>query len=93
MGQVAIGSDPLRLIQNDLVSFGSIVSFFVASTLWTVIYDTIHAHQNLQDDVKFGIKSMAVFDQGHVKPLLLKLVLGMVSFLGAAGYLAEFGFL
>lgn len=36
------------------------MSLTVACVLWTAIYDTIYAHQDLADDMKLGLKSMAV---------------------------------
>ncbi|KAI5862346.1 prenyltransferase [Durotheca rogersii] len=47
-----------------------------ACILWTTIYDTIYAYQDVADDVKIGVKSTAVLFGAHVKyflwfPLLL----------------------
>jgi 4-hydroxybenzoate polyprenyltransferase len=37
---------------------------YLASVCWTIVYDTIYAHQDKLDDVKVGIKSTALkFDQ------------------------------
>lgn len=38
----------------------SSLCFFAANTVWTIIYDAIHAHQDVADDVHAGVKSMAV---------------------------------
>ena len=56
MGEVAMGLDPFESIRIA----SSIGCLFLASTMWTVIYDVIYAHQDLDDDIKAGIKSMAV---------------------------------
>ncbi|EEA21354.1 hypothetical protein TMatcc_009244 [Talaromyces marneffei ATCC 18224] len=45
----------------------SVMALFFAGTLWTVIYDTIYAHQDLQADLKVGIKSLAVLFQTRTK--------------------------
>ena len=91
MGQVAMGFDPLLALREDARTAGSAACLFLASTVWTVVYDTIYAHQDLKDDVKAGIKSMAVLYQGHAKSLFWKLVVAMTGLLGAGGYLAGLG--
>ncbi|KAI0398105.1 UbiA-domain-containing protein [Xylariaceae sp. FL0594] len=69
----------------------SIVCVFLASSLWTVIYDTIYAHQDLKDDLKVGVKSLAVLFRDRTKAVLW-LVLGcMLALLCLAGLLEEMG--
>ncbi|KAI1308772.1 UbiA prenyltransferase family-domain-containing protein [Xylaria venustula] len=69
----------------------SIACVFFASILWTIIYDTIYAHQDLKDDLKVGVKSIAVLFRDQTK-LLLWLVLGcMVALLSMAGLLEQMG--
>lgn len=36
------------------------LSLVLASVIWTVIYDTIYAYQDLKDDKTVGVKSIAV---------------------------------
>lgn len=33
---------------------------YTASVIWTVIYDTVYAHQDAEDDVKIGVRSTAL---------------------------------
>ncbi|KAI2643724.1 UbiA prenyltransferase family-domain-containing protein [Xylaria nigripes] len=69
----------------------SIACVFFASILWTIIYDTIYAHQDLKDDLKVGVKSMAVLF-GDFTKLFLWLILGcMVALLCMAGVLEQMG--
>ncbi|KAI1273874.1 UbiA prenyltransferase family-domain-containing protein [Xylaria sp. FL0933] len=69
----------------------AIACVFFASILWTIIYDTIYAHQDLKDDLKVGVKSIAVLFRDQTK-LLLWLVLGcMVALLSMAGVLEQMG--
>lgn len=63
----------------------SSLCLFGACTLWSVIYDTIYAHQDLTDDKKFGIKSMAVLFEGRTKPLLSLLLVAMTVLLIGCG--------
>lgn len=50
-----------------------------ASVLWTVIYDTIYAYQDVKDDLRIGVKSIAVWVRtpGQAKALLWCLLLLM----------------
>jgi 4-hydroxybenzoate polyprenyltransferase len=61
----------------------------VASTLWTMIYDTVYAHQDLKDDIKAGIKSLAVLYRDGTKSLLWQLLALMAALLTACGRLNE----
>lgn len=69
----------------------SATCLFFASILWTVIYDTIYAHQDLKDDLKAGIKSLAVLYQDRTKPLLWCLLSIMASLLVVCGMLRGMG--
>ncbi|MBD22185.1 MAG: 4-hydroxybenzoate octaprenyltransferase [Alphaproteobacteria bacterium] len=48
------------LSQSNLLNLGIIFLFF-GGIFFTVAYDTIYAIQDLKDDKKFGIKSLAIF--------------------------------
>jgi 4-hydroxybenzoate polyprenyltransferase len=41
-----------------------------ASVLWTIIFDTVYAHQDITDDVKAGVKSLAIRLEDHTKLVL-----------------------
>ncbi|OAA56000.1 prenyltransferase, UbiA family protein [Cordyceps fumosorosea ARSEF 2679] len=62
-----------------------------ATTLWVVAFDTIYAHMDLQDDVKLGVNSLAVFVRGYARPVLAMLVVGMAALLHRAGVVAGMG--
>ena len=47
----------------------STMSLFIANVLWTMIYDTVSAHQDVRDDIKAGVKSMAVRFSDSTKKL------------------------
>lgn len=69
----------------------STVLLLVASILWVVLFDTIYAHQDLADDLKIGVKSMAVLFRNHAKALLWTLYVGMSACLLASGYYGDMG--
>jgi 4-hydroxybenzoate polyprenyltransferase len=56
-----------------------------------MIYDTIYAHQDVKDDIKAGIKSLAVLYREQTKVLLWKLLALMVGLLVACGRIGGMG--
>ena len=93
MGSLAIGFTPfaigvLRAGEEPRVEH-STLCLFLAIILWTMIYDTIYAHQDLEDDIKAGIKSLAVLYRDRTKSLLWQLLALMVGLLIACGRLSE----
>ncbi|KAK4294138.1 hypothetical protein Pmani_033218 [Petrolisthes manimaculis] len=62
-----------------------------AGVAWTLIYDTIYAHQDKEDDAQLGIKSTALKFGENTQPCLAVIGAGMVGSLvsmGAAANLA-----
>ncbi|KUL91123.1 hypothetical protein ZTR_00997 [Talaromyces verruculosus] len=69
----------------------SVMALFLAGVVWTVIYDTIYAHQDLQADLRVGIKSLAVLLQTRTKFVLWPLLALMTSLLVNCGQRSHFG--
>ncbi|KAM3515948.1 hypothetical protein MY11210_000488 [Beauveria gryllotalpidicola] len=63
----------------------STIYLVVASTLWVVLFDTIYAHQDLADDIRVGVKSLAVFVQGYARLFLWLLTVSMSTLLYYSG--------
>lgn len=63
-------------------------SLFAANVLWTIIYDTIYAHQDIRDDVDAGVKSMAVRFADSTKILAATLAAAQVALLVVTGWQA-----
>ncbi len=60
------------------ITFASLV-LYVANIIWTIIYDTIYGYQDLEDDLKIGVKSTAIkFGQ---KPQKILFTLAAIYFL------------
>jgi len=93
MGSSAIGFAPFNISngQEPLWVEKSSACLFLACILWTVIYDTIYTHQDIRDDTKLGLKSLAVLFREWTKPLLWLLLCCMLTLLVACGNLAEMG--
>jgi 4-hydroxybenzoate polyprenyltransferase len=95
MGSAAMGLKPFTggpfFGGGGLWVESSTAYLFLASILWTTIYDTIYAHQDLQDDLKVGLKSFAVLMRENTKPLLWFLLADMLVLLGVCGWINGFG--
>ena len=64
-------------------------SLFLANIAWTAIYDTVYAHQDIKDDVKAGVKSMAVRFPDTTRTLTSMLAIIQVGLLILAGWVAK----
>ncbi|KAM9393633.1 4-hydroxybenzoate polyprenyltransferase, mitochondrial [Pholidichthys leucotaenia] len=62
---------------------------YFSGVMWTLIYDTIYAHQDKEDDMKIGVKSTALKFQDQTKPWLSAFTVAMMSGLVLAGVNAE----
>ena len=56
-----MGVDPARLVLNgETAKASALCCFYLSSAIWTNIYETIYAHQDIEDDEKQGVRSMAI---------------------------------
>lgn len=81
MSCAALDVDPighLRIIPT--------TSLFIANISWTMIYDTIYAHQDIRDDIKAGVKSMAIRFANSTKELTATLATIQVALLCYTGW-------
>ncbi|XP_061586084.1 4-hydroxybenzoate polyprenyltransferase, mitochondrial [Cololabis saira] len=62
---------------------------YLSGVMWTLIYDTIYAHQDKEDDIKVGVKSTALRFQEQTKLWLGGFTVAMMSGLVVAGINAE----
>ncbi|ETS62684.1 hypothetical protein PaG_02419 [Moesziomyces aphidis] len=64
------------------VDWTVVVPLYVGSICWTLVYDTIYAHQDKTDDVHAGVKSTALLFGEHTKPVLSAFSAGMIGLFG-----------
>ncbi|KAL1304577.1 hypothetical protein AAFC00_003549 [Neodothiora populina] len=64
---------------------------YASSIAWTIMYDMIYAHQDIKDDAKAGIKSIALAHENETKYVLSGLAVTQTSLLAAAGIAAGAG--
>ncbi|KAI8845898.1 parahydroxybenzoatepolyprenyltransferase putative [Chytriomyces cf. hyalinus JEL632] len=69
------------------------VPLYLAGWCWTMVYDTIYALQDKNDDVAAGIKSTALLFGDHLKPILTGFSVVSTALLAAAGFLNDQGLL
>ncbi|XP_037114649.1 4-hydroxybenzoate polyprenyltransferase, mitochondrial [Syngnathus acus] len=62
---------------------------YFSGVMWTLIYDTIYAHQDKEDDIKVGVKSTALRFGEQTKPWLSGFTAAMMAGLVTAGIHAE----
>jgi 4-hydroxybenzoate polyprenyltransferase len=55
----------------------SIILLYFAGLIWTIIYDTIYAFADIEDDLKIGIKSTAI--KFSKNPKLILTILGLIK--------------
>ena len=48
----------------------TIAPLYIGSITWTLVYDTLYAHQDKHDDAKLGLKSTALHFGSNTKPIL-----------------------
>ncbi|KAK8177090.1 putative para-hydroxybenzoate-polyprenyltransferase Coq2 [Phyllosticta citrichinensis] len=81
MGFPALGIDLL----SDSAALKAAACLYTSNIAWTVLYDMIYAHMDIKDDVKAGIKSIALAHERNTKTVLTGLAAVQVALLGAAG--------
>ncbi|CAO1627937.1 unnamed protein product [Jaminaea pallidilutea] len=60
--------------------WGVVVPLYLGSICWTLVYDTIYAHQDKRDDIGAGVKSTALlFGDRYSKPILAGFSVGFLS--------------
>ncbi|KAH9943307.1 4-hydroxybenzoate polyprenyl transferase [Epithele typhae] len=60
---------------------------YAGGICWTLVYDTVYAHQDKRDDVKMGIRSTALLFGERTRPVLAVLSASSMSFITYAGYM------
>lgn len=64
---------------------------FFSNFLWSMIYDTVYAHQDKRWDVEAGVKSTALAWGENTKPILYTMFPVQVASYLTAGYMAAMG--
>ena len=62
---------------------------YLSGICWTIVYDTIYAHQDKFDDIQIGVKSTALRFGENTKIWLSGFTAAMLSGLSLAGVATE----
>jgi 4-hydroxybenzoate polyprenyltransferase len=87
MGFPALGID---LLSNQ-AALTAATCLYASNVAWTVLYDMIYAHMDIKDDVKAGIKSIALKHEKETKIVLSGLAVVQLGLLAATGVAAGMG--
>ncbi|KAK2361378.1 polyprenyltransferase [Trifolium repens] len=68
-----------------------VLPLYASGVCWTLVYDTIYAHQDKEDDLKVGVKSTALRFGDSTKEWLTGFGIASVSSLALSGFNAELG--
>lgn len=69
------------------VDWSICLPLYAGGVCWTLVYDSIYAHQDKTDDVHVGIRSTALLFGEKSRTVLNGLSLGTISLVSLAGYL------
>ncbi|KAG0254076.1 Para-hydroxybenzoate--polyprenyltransferase, mitochondrial precursor (PHB:polyprenyltransferase) [Actinomortierella ambigua] len=64
---------------------------YASGVCWTLVYDTIYAHQDKRDDIKIGVKSTALRFGENTPAYLTAFSAGTISMLALSGYMNDQG--
>ena len=62
-----------------------ILPLYAHGVCWTLVYDTIYAHQDKEDDIVVGIKSTALLFGDRTKAILAAFATSSIGFLTLTG--------
>ncbi|KAE9551075.1 hypothetical protein FO519_005712 [Halicephalobus sp. NKZ332] len=94
LGFLLTGSLGATINYGAIMGFTAVTNSFIpevvfplyfSAIFWTMIYDTIYAHQDKEDDSRIGVKSTALKFQEKTKFWLTGFSAAMISNLGLAG--------
>ncbi|KAK7103030.1 hypothetical protein V1264_021162 [Littorina saxatilis] len=71
------------------VDWGVCLPLYASGIMWTLIYDTIYAHQDKYDDMLIGVKSTALKLGDQTKPWLAGFSSMMIGCLTATGVMCD----
>ena len=92
IGCAAMGIEPVDMVTDDVAAKTyALCCLYLSCALWTNIYETIYAHQDIEDDERQGVRSMAIRLKGSVKTVLALFAVSQVALLACSGWLIGAG--
>ena len=90
-GNATLGTNLSRLWKENFTIALGLWSLFTAYVIWTLIYDTIYAFQDIEDDKTSGVRSMAIAWRHKAKAALSTLAVVQIASLGSTGWSFDAG--
>ncbi|KAK0471054.1 UbiA prenyltransferase family-domain-containing protein [Armillaria novae-zelandiae] len=79
------------LAPDSKIPYVALSAAYLGATMWTITYETVYQHQDKVDDIKIGMKSLAILCGGYTIPICLATTIGFGTLMSFAGYLNEQG--
>ncbi|KAG7440961.1 UbiA-domain-containing protein [Guyanagaster necrorhizus] len=73
------------------ISYHALTAAYLGATMWTITYETVYQHQDKVDDVKIGIKSLAILCGKYTIYICSATTVGFAVLMSLAGVLNEQG--
>ncbi|CCX30450.1 UbiA prenyltransferase family-domain-containing protein [Pyronema domesticum] len=86
-----LGFPAMGLSLLDPVIGATAACLYASNVAWTVLYDTVYAHQDIKDDKKAGVKSTAIANEGRTRIFLSALGVVQIGLLAGAGVISGMG--
>lgn len=74
---------------HDSIDWNVVGPLYMSGFFWTLLYDTIYAHQDKSDDVKVGVKSTALTFGDKTKSYLTAFAVANTACVTTAGIMAD----
>ncbi|KAL9652770.1 hypothetical protein ABK040_010803 [Willaertia magna] len=71
-------------------SWPVVIPLYLGGIAWTIVYDTIYAHQDKKDDKQIGVKSTALLFGERTKEILTGFTILFGSMMSLSGYFADY---
>ncbi|KAG9145015.1 hypothetical protein Leryth_023194 [Lithospermum erythrorhizon] len=68
-----------------------VLPLYISSIFWTLVMDTIYAHQDIYDDVYAGVKSTAILFGDSTKKWITGFAIACIGSFALTGYLGNIG--
>ncbi|KAK0440574.1 UbiA prenyltransferase family-domain-containing protein [Armillaria borealis] len=69
------------------IPYYALTAAYIGATMWTITYETVYQHQDKVDDVKIGMKSLAILCGKFTVPICSATTVGFAALMSWAGYL------
>ncbi|KAK0187328.1 UbiA prenyltransferase family-domain-containing protein [Armillaria mellea] len=79
------------LAPDGVIPYHALTAAYLGATMWTITYETVYQHQDKLDDVKIGMKSLAILCGKRTIPICSATTVGFAALMTWAGYLNKQG--